>query len=299
MKIIDTNIDGLGERLKSEFDYLQKKYPTVAFNMKDWFGGLNNRSRGKNILMTTEGWCTIPKNYDVNVIKTYDAMITSNSKFKEQHPELNIYLMNAPQNWENYYELESFLSYDEKIKGVCSLARVYDTKRPGDINYLKHTVMIDLKIEPELCTHTYGPASFGKPGGYKGNLGYKHSHYYNLKKINEYLFCWCSEPIYHEMWSWDWVTERLFNCFKSKTIAIYYGCYNIEDLVPTDLFIDYRNFDNIDELSKYLLEFSKDKKKYNDMIESAFEWNKTNKLGSMELVEKLIQKCVEKYPFKK
>lgn len=294
--IIDIKIDNLEERLKSEFDYLQNKYPSVAFNMYDWWSKPNNRSNGKNILLAVEGYITIPNNYNPDVIKQYDVFITHNSKFKESHPELNIVLQNAPANWENYYELESFLSYDEKIKGICCLARVYNTGSQGDINIMKHSVMRDFKVEPDLCVHTYGPETYGKPESYKGNLGYKHSHYYNLKKINEYMFCWCPEPIYHETWSYNYVTERLFNCFKSKTIAIYYGCYNIEDIVPTDLFIDYRKFKDINELSNYLIELSKDKERYTEIVENAYQWNLNNKLGDITLLEETIQECIKKYP---
>lgn len=294
--IIKTNVDNLEERLKSEFDYLQNKYKSVAFNMYDWWSKPNNRSNGKNILLAVEGYITIPNNYNPSVINQYDVFITHNSKFKELNPDLNIVLQNAPANWENYYQLESFLTYDQKIKGICCLARVYNTGTVGDINYMKHNVMRDLNVEPELVVHTYGQSPFGRPESYQGYLGFKHSHFKNLEKINQYLFCWCPEPMYHELWSHDYVTERLFNCFKSKTVAVYYGCYNIQDKIPPNLYIDYRNFKNTDELSQYLIEFSKDKEKYTEMVESAYQWNLTNKLGDIKLLEDIIQDCVKKYP---
>jgi len=291
------NISDLEQRLKSEFDYIQAKYPSVALNIHDWWGKPNDRGRGKNILFATEGYITITNNYNVLFIKKYDAFITNNSKFKELHPDLNIFLINAPPNWENYYKIDAFVPFENKIKGICSLQRVYKTNSAGDINYMKHTVMNELNVEPHLVLHTFGPAPFGKSGSYQGNLGYKHSHYYNLKKINEYLFCWCPEPIYHELWSYDYVTERLFNCFKSKTIAIYYGCYNIEEMIPKELYVDYRDFSDLNSLAEFLIELSKDEKRYNGIIEAAYEWNLITKLGSMVEVEKVLQECVEKNPF--
>jgi ribosomal protein S18 len=264
--------------------------------MYDWWGRPNNRNTGKNILLATEGYITIPNNYNPDVIRTYDAFITYNDKFKTLNPTLNIHLQNAPINWENYYWLEDFLPYDGKIKGICSLQRVYHTGSAGDINFMKDTIMKSFNVEPELCLHTFGPAPFGKDGSYQGNLGYKHSHYFNLKKINEYLFCWCPEPIYHELWSYNYVTERLFNCFKSKTVAIYYGCYNIEEMIPKELYVDYRDFKNINELSQYLIELSKDKKRYTDMVEAAYQWNINTKLGDILLLEEILQECVSKYP---
>jgi glycosyl transferase family 10 (putative fucosyltransferase) len=297
--LVKREVLDLEERLKGEFDYLQKKYSTVAFNVHDWWGKPNDRSNGKNILLTTEGYITIPNDFNPDFIKNYDVCITYNHKFKELHPELNIVTIDGVTNWEDYFELDNFLSYDEKIKGVCSIQTVYKTGRVGDINFMKDTVMKQLNVAPELIKHTFGPKPFGNPSDYQGHLKFKHGHYENLKKINEYLFCWCPESTYHELWSHGHVTERIFNSFKSKTIAIYYGCYNIEELIPKDLYIDYRDFSSLDELSKYLIELSKDKDRYNKIVESAYEWNLNNKIGSMVELEKVLQECVTKYPFNK
>ena len=129
-------------------------------------------------------------------------------------------------------------------------------------------------------------------------MNFHQSHYENLKKINEYLFCWCPESTYHELWSYGHVTERLFNCFKAKTIAIYYGCYNIEELVPKGLFIDFRDFkDNLAGLSDFLIDLANDKERYNFIVESAYKWNLTNEIGDIRKVEDVLQECVKKYKF--
>jgi len=296
---LKTNIDDLEARLPDEFTYLEKKYPTVAFNVHDWGDGRNDRNRGKNILLTTEGYCTIPDNYNPAFMRQYDVTITSNAKIKEMYPDINIRLMNAPVRMDDFYVFEEFIPYDKKIKGICSIQKVYDTGKEGDINYLKHTVMRDLNLGNDFAVHTYGPYPFGRAESYKGYLGYKYNHYENFKKLNEYQFCWCPEPIYHPIGSYNWVTERLFNCFRSKTIAVYYGCYNIEDIVPTHLFVDYRQFKNVNELGRYLLWLSRDQKRYIDIVEMAYQWNLTCKLGDIGILEGILQDCVKKYPFTK
>ena len=295
--IVNIGVENIKERCANEFSYFAlKKYPTVAFNIYNWLPVINDRKHGKNILFATESYINIPGNYDPNNIKKYDAYITNNRKFKEMYPELNIYVTSGPPVWEGYYELETFIPYEDKIRGVCSLQRVYDTGMECDINFMKHTVMRDLKTEPHLVLHTYGPAPFGKEGAYRGTVGeHHHSHYDNLKKINEYLFCWCPDPLYHPIWSYDFVTERVFNCFKSKTVVVYYGCYNVEDLIPKELFVDFRDFNGLDELSEFLIDLSNDKDRYNYMIETAYTWNLTNKIGSMCEVEKVIKECVSTY----
>jgi hypothetical protein len=239
----------------------------------------------------------MPDNYNVDVIKQYDAYITYNSKLKQQNPDLNIFLIKGPLNCCDYYWLEDFKDFDNKIRGVMSMQTVYNTGREGDINYLKHKVMKELEVEPHLITHTYGPAPFGKDNTYQGSTGKTHSHFENLKVINKYLFCWCPEPMYHPLWSYDYITERLFNCFKSKTIAIYYGCYNVEDYIPENIFIDYRKFESIKHLSEFLITLSNDKKRYTDIIESAYEWNLTNTFGVIRYNEPVLKKISNEYSF--
>lgn len=297
--IINRGVENIEVRCENDFNYFIQKYPTVAFNTSNWVSGNNSRNHGKNILFATEGYITIPQNYDPTYIKHYDVFITSNAKFKRLHPELNIRLINGVTNWVDYFWLESFIPYEDKIKGVCSLQTIYHTGSEGDINYLKHDVMCGLKTEPDLILHTYSKTTpFGKPESRQPVLEFHQSHYENLKKINEYLFCWCPESTYHKLWSYGHVTERLFNCFKAKTIAIYYGCYNIEDLVPKELFIDFRDFKNdLEGLSAFLIDLAKDKERYNSIVESAYKWNLTNKIGDIRKVEEVLQDCVKKYKF--
>jgi len=282
-------------RSLNEFEYLRSKYSNIAFNCNTWDGVPNDKAHGKTILLSQEGYITMPNNYTIDTIKKYDAYITYNRKLKELNSHLNIFLINGPLNWCDYFWLEEFKDFGGKIRGVMSMQTVYNTGRDGDINYLKHTVMNELDVEPHLILHTYGPAPFGKPGSYQGSTGKTHSHYKNLEVINNYLFCWCPEPMYHPYWSYDYITERLFNCFKSKTIAIYYGCYNVEDHIPDEIYIDYRKFESVKHLSEYLIDLTANKKKYTDIVESAYLWNLKNKFGVMRYNEPILKEVSERY----
>ncbi len=107
-----------------------------------------------------------------------------------------------------------------------------------------------------------------------------------LERMNTFKFNICLENCYNEMWSWDYITEKLFDCFKAKCIPIYKGAYNIEKLIPEDLYIDFRKYDYA-ELNTLLAEFPK--QRFIDMTEKAFEWNKTCRLGSMEDLRELLE----------
>ena len=63
-----------------------------------------------------------------------------------------------------------------------------------------------------------------------------------------------------------YVSEKIFDCFKAKCIPIYWGASNIENYIPKDCFIDFREFKEY----KKLLDFinSIDEVKYNEYIKN-------------------------------
>lgn len=186
----------------------------------------------------------------------------------------------------NYYKLDNFIDYDNKINGVVSLNRIYSTCMDGDILYLREKLFNELNCN---IKHTYGPRSWGGDN-YQGRIISNHPNcIQNLEIINKYKFVLTLEPMYHEIWSCDWVTERMWNAFKSKTIPIYYGCYNIEQKVPKKLFIDLRDFNlNINEAYKYCLKMSK--QQYLDITEEAYEWYYNScKISDINDLEDLLE----------
>lgn len=293
--IVGRHINDLELRVKRECDYVMAKYPTLAFNCQTWEGNPHGKDiDGKNVLLAQEAVVTLPKNYDIDWMKSnYDAVITYSTKFKELYPEINVYNVKCPTNWEAYHWLEDFKGYDDKIRGICSLQHVYDTGHLLDANYMKHKVMVELETEPHLLLHTYGQVPFGKAESYQGYLGHRHSNYHNLKKINEYMFCYAAECIADDFWGHDYLTERVFNTFKSKTVLIYYGATNVQELLPEHIFVDVRKFPDMGQLSEYLIELSYDKERYNEMVNEAYQWNIQTLLGDIRVHEQIWQKAIK------
>ena len=53
------------------------------------------------------------------------------------------------------------------------------------------------------------------------------------------------------------ITEKIFDCFFSGCIPIYWGAPDISDNVPPETFIDFRNFSDYEDLKDYLMGISK------------------------------------------
>jgi hypothetical protein len=66
--------------------------------------------------------------------------------------------------------------------------------------------------------------------------------------LGKYTFALCFENSILK----GWVTEKIFDCFVAGTVPIYWGASNVQDLIPTDCFIDMRRFANYDELASFL-----------------------------------------------
>jgi hypothetical protein len=66
--------------------------------------------------------------------------------------------------------------------------------------------------------------------------------------LSQYKFCLCFENSKFP----GYITEKILDCFFSGTIPIYLGAPDILDFIPPDTFIDFRKFDNFDQLYKYI-----------------------------------------------
>jgi len=282
------------KRYQNDYAYLSEKYPKISFHLYQEEKLNKNLYDGTNFLFAIEGYITVPHSYDLEVIKKFKGLITHNSKFYEQNKnKVNIILSNGYPDWNaSYFKLEDneFISYDEKIKGICALYKIYKTNNSGDIVYLRKQVFNKLK---GITKHSYGRVPFG--GKNFQNISTDPSTKDSLQIINKYLFNLTLEPMYHEMWSWDWITERLWNSFRTKTMPIYFGCYNIENLVPKEFYIDMREYILTEKpkitfdckrLVADLKSYPKDK--YIETVNKAYEWQKSNKIGNIDELEKLF-----------
>ncbi len=271
---------------RDEWYYLAEKYPQVAFNAR-WGSNYLTPEKGHRHLLVAEPHIEVPENWDLNTIKKYQTYITYSSKMADITKEVvpTILIKGVPA-CNSYFHLDKFTPFNEKINGIICLNKINKTGRAGDIYFLREEVMRQLPATHGFSKHVFSREKWGG-AMWQGSIPHFHSHEENLKIINKYRFCLCFESTYDSFHSYDFITERIINCFKSKTIPVYYGCYNIEDFVPKHLFIDYRDFfGDYKKLMDHLLSFTEEK--YNEMTEEAFKWSKTSRIGSISDLEKVL-----------
>ena len=70
--------------------------------------------------------------------------------------------------------------------------------------------------------------------------------------ISLHKFSMAFENSRNPRWASGWVTEKIYDCLGSGTVPIYWGAPDVTNYIPPEVFIDYREFANNNELHKYL-----------------------------------------------
>jgi hypothetical protein len=270
------------------------KYPNVAINGLV----LQNKNKRDVTLVVLEPYNMRPKFYNIEELKKYKGMITWNTKFYDRYKDIiDIKLYLGGQPLYQVHKLYNPIKYSDKINGICAIGKSMKRNGVGDITYLRLETMKNIEETNKLITHYYGWNNWGD-NNYMGPIGDLkvrgmhivgdgfHSSLAKIIKLNQYKFNLCFENCYHEFWSWGYVTEKIICCFEARTIPVYFGCYNIEDLIPTDLYIDFRNFDNCEDLVNYMLSLSESD--YIKIVNRAYEFKLETKINDIDELIKII-----------
>ena len=122
---------------------------------------------------------------------------------------------------------------------------------------------------------------------YKGPVSDK------LQTLAGYKYSICFENTSGEV---DYVTEKIFDAFLAKNVPIYYGAPNIKDIIPSDCYIDYRDFANISDLKNYLERI--DEARYTAYLDAAESFMTIAKYKVADWVNSIYLKMEERLAFK-
>lgn len=90
-----------------------------------------------------------------------------------------------------------------------------------------------------------------------------------------------------------YITEKIFDCFKSGTVPIYLGAPNISKYIPKETFIDMSKYKNYEDLHNYLNSINADK--YNSYLKAAkkFLFDKRSDVWFQNYFSKTILELVK------
>lgn len=210
----------------------------LIFNMNDPIPELTNCPPEKKVLVMMEP-IRIPPDEALNYSRVYtwdDDFIDNQKYFKYYFPDLMPMQDNkiafedkklctmVVRNWSAEHRIPIIAFFSAKPKGEFEF---YGSPLPR-----------------LLYSHCY-----------KGRISGLNCGKEKIAVLNQYRFCFCIE---NRVDLRGYISEKIFPCFASGCIPIYWGAPNIEDYIPKSCYIDYRDFQTHEELYQYMKSMSQE-----------------------------------------
>lgn len=260
--------DVIADKDPFKFVYFDMPYP---WNLTAWKTIVLNRN--KNILICNESSLIIPFNYwktlhffFTKIYTWYDPLIDNKKYRRIRLPKSSYGINTKPKNFKD----KKFLVFINKNVGPFlpfkifkSFGRELYTERIKSIEFFEKTIPDRFSLYGRGWNKPKKHSFIDRIFGYKKYTSYKGEIENKIELVSNFKYCLCFENLTDVN---GYVTEKIFDCLKSKCVPIYFGASDIEKYIPKNCFIDFRRFRDYGELLKFL--DSIDEKEYNKYIEN-------------------------------
>ncbi|MCV2401637.1 glycosyltransferase family 10 [Marinomonas sp. C2222] len=208
----------------------------------------------KSYLLLFESELIRPDNWDVNKHSFFKKVFTWNDAYvsNDQYIKFNFpNTISFPQKKNNQLKLCTLIAGNKKSAHPLELyskrvqvIRWFEENHPEDFEFYgigwdayrftgPKYIRILNRIRPicKILAPTYS--------SYKGKVEAKR------EVLEQYKFAICFENARDIP---GYITEKIFDCFFSGCIPIYWGANNIEEHIPSNCFIDFNQFESLNEM---------------------------------------------------
>lgn len=202
------------------------------------------------VLMLFEPPSVIPQNENKNLHKNFKIIFTWDSKLVDNDQYFQFFLPVTSQ-----YPFIQNISFHEKKMLVDISSNKYSNHKDELYSERRKTILFFEKNYPKdfdlygngwnkfHSSYSLCNLNFHFYKSYKGKVIHK------WDKLPYYKFAICYENIFDYK---DYISQRIFDILRCKSVPIYLGAPNIDDYVDKDSFIDRRNFNSNKDLGYYL-----------------------------------------------
>ena len=266
---------------------------------------LNQSISGPKYLIATENPIICPLNQNQEYLKTFNGVFTWNTNFTQLNNVSHLFIPNQIRNPETP-------SFDERpiFSCIINANKAFPRQIENDLykerlevirwyekNDPQSFALYGLgwgKPEPafsfsqklgrrfkRLATQVYGYRPFPS---YAGEIEDKSSVYRKTK------FAYCYENVANLP---DYISEKIFDCFFGGCVPIYWGSNTIDSHIPSDCYIDRRNFKNTEEVHHYLLSIHKEEySSYQESIRQFLLCKKVMEFDTSNYVSIIVNKIL-------
>lgn len=222
----------------------------------------------------------MPENYDKNIHENFDIIFTyyddlvDNKKYFKYFgpwPETvnNPFVMGFDQK-----KLVTFVGSDKRSEVNGELY----TERRKAIQFFENNHPADFDF-------------YGKLWNASEHISYKGAIENKLEIVSQYKFSIC----YENGTLNGWISEKIFECFFSRCVPVYWGAPNITDYIPANTFIDKREFGSYEHLYDFINSMSEERyNEYLDNIEIFLESEEYKKFTRSSFAKNLVNVMLKK-----
>lgn len=224
------------EVLSENIDF-EKATAIITFNDNYFSQLLAHFPREKRLHFIFEPPVVMREFYDKNLTKVFgkifvmfDDLIDNQYYFKFHYPQPRLKMM---ENRPSFHQ--------KKLCAMIATNKCFN--HPKEL-YRERFKIVDfiLKKRKYLDLDLFGKY-WPKYPFYKGEISEK------WDVLKNYRFSFCYENMKNQF---GYITEKIFDCFVSGCVPIYWGASNITDYVPKECFIDRRNFESTEEVFNFI-----------------------------------------------
>ncbi|MCX5815078.1 MAG: glycosyltransferase [Proteobacteria bacterium] len=215
---------------------------------------------GFSVLLLGEPIIVLPGQFHEAVWKEFDHIVTYYEALASEEKNIS-YILTPRLGWahypaaiENKDEREVVYPLRDRQQAICMIAGYKQSAVEGELYSKRLEIARWFGEHSQLAFDVYGYPPFPLPN-YRGALmdGSSFTKESKYRTLAKYKFAVAFENINHPEYSRGYVSEKMLDCFETRTVPIYLGCTNIEDYIPSSCFIDMRSFSTYQDLSNYLM----------------------------------------------
>jgi len=264
-------------------------------NDKDPYFLKAKKSNKKLYLMTWESGIINPRNFDISLHDSFEKVFTYDDNLVDNKKYIKLaYSFNFPENIQKKYKDKKLCCLIVGNKSSEHLLELY-SHRLKLIDWFEENHPNDFDLFGQGWNKIIPPKNifhrainkykflnqFLKPK----RISYKGSVENKLETYSNYKFAVCYENAKDLT---GYISEKIFDCLFSGCIPIYWGAENISDFIPSNCFIDKRDFESFELLHKFISDMNeKEYFKYLDSIEKFIQENR-NGIFSVNYFTKTI-----------
>jgi len=245
-------------------------------------GQLLNSIPGPKYLIATENPYICPLNQDIEYLKNFDGVFTWNTDLAHLPNVSHLFIPNQIQQ-------NRFPTFSERSIFACIINANKGFPRHLENNLYKERLAV-IRWYEKNAPHYFSlfGLGWGKPEpaftfsekirrrfkrlatqmfSYKPFPSYAGEVEDKLSIYRKTKFAYCYENVANLP---DYISEKIFDCFFGGCVPIYWGSNTIQMHIPSNCFIDRRNFKSTEEVHKYLLKITEDE--YTQYQENIYQY---------------------------